>query len=145
MLWRILICVFALCVGIAFWVHHALTRTQISTVADIRTREDTGVSVALQGRVVCVEDSRFVLDDGTGRAEIATCPAWYKPINICVGERVIVMGRVLKTIRLGRTRSEFVVSAYRILRDGEVIEVRGKPGKPPWAYQRVAGEPASPP
>lgn len=140
MLWKTLICVIAVVAGIAVFVHHAMTKTQVSAVADVRAIGNPGGAVALQGKVTYAEDNTFVLDDDTGKVEVTTCPVWYKRVGICVGERVMVVGRVLTGIAPS-TRSDFVIGAYRIFRRYEVIEIRAKPGKPPWGSQRASGEP----
>jgi len=51
MLWKTLICVIAVAAGIAVFVHHAMTKTQVSAVADVRAIGNPGGAVALQGKV----------------------------------------------------------------------------------------------
>ena len=138
MVWRILVCVLVIAAGTGMLVHHAMTATHVRTISQLNSGYPEGV-VAIRGRVASTEDNSFMLEDGTGIADVSTCPTWYKQINLCCGEQVTVTGRIIPNAFPSRN-SRFVMCAYRIDRAYEVIRIRGKPGKPPWASQRAPEE-----
>lgn len=142
MVWRILTCVMLLVAAIAMLVQRSVTNSQIRTIADASGADSTGGIVMLSGRVTFAAENRFILDDGTGKAEIYTCPVWYKRINMYERDRIRVIGQVMTSIPRS-SDSAFVLSAYKIIRGGEVIEVRRKPGKPPWISHSLPESSAS--
>ena len=142
MVWRILICVMLLVGGVAILVQRSVTKSQIRTIADAAKPESLGGIVTLAGRVTSAAENRFILDDGTGKAEIYTCPVWYKRINVYERDRVTVVGQVMRSIPKS-SDSALVLSAYKIIRGGAVIEVRRKPGKPPWISHSLPESSAS--
>lgn len=133
MLWRTLAIVILLTIAVGVFVEHTLTNVQIRTIASARSADVTGGTVAIEGTVTYAKNNRFVVQDGTGRAELTTCPLWYKRINLHEGDKVVVVGEVLNNPPLARN-CDFVMSTYKIFRDKDIIEVRRGPGKPPWAF-----------
>jgi hypothetical protein len=131
MLWKVIVVVLCVAVAVGIVVEHAVTNTQIRTIADVRSSDTGGGSVALRGKIVFAKENTFVLQDATGRVELSTCPTWYKRIWMNEGDQVTVIGQVMNNPPM-ITRSEFVLSVYKILRGHEDIEVRERPGKPPW-------------
>ncbi len=131
MLWKVVVAVVLLALGTGLYVQYALTNTQIRTISDARAADTEGGTVVVQGTITYAADNVFVLDDGTGKAELSTCPTWYKRIPVHEGDRVTVIGQVMINPPMN-TKVDFALSVYKIVSDGETIEVRGRPGKPPW-------------
>jgi len=142
MLWQVLAVVLLVAAAVGVVVERAVTKTQIRTIADVRSSHAEGGTAALQGTITFAENNRFVLQDGTGRIELSTCPVWYKRISLHEGEHVTVVGQVMRNQSLS-AESDFVLSVYKVYRGSEVLEVRRSPGKPPWASHR-SSESASP-
>lgn len=83
----------------------------------------------VQGTVDRVIENTFVLRDGTGELVVDTAPPWYMTVDVEAGEVVTVTGEV-ETRRDGPLKMD----AYTIRsEDGEVIQIRDGPGRPPWA------------
>lgn len=136
MLWRALAITTLLAIAVGVFVEHTLTSVQIRTIASARSADVTGGTIAIEGTVTYAKNNRFVVQDSTGRAELTTCPLWYKRINLHEGDKVVVIGEVLSSPPLAR-KCDFVMSTYRIFRDKDIIEVRRGPGKPPWAFYHL--------
>lgn len=131
MLWKILLALLLLTIGVGIFIQNAVTKTQIRTISDVRSSDTQGGTVSLEGKIIYARDNRFVLDDGTGKAELSTCPLWYKQINLQEGDGVIAVGQVMNNPSF-TTKSDFVLSVYKIFRGADTFEVRVRPGKPPW-------------
>jgi hypothetical protein len=141
-LWKIMVVVLLAAIAIGVVVERAVTSTQIKKVADIRSARDVeGGTVALKGVIVYAEENKFVLDDGTGRAELSTCPVWYKRLNLYEGDEIMAVGQVMSNPSLSM-KCDFMLSVYKIYKGREMIQVRRGPGKPPWASYRSLGTPA---
>ena len=137
MIWRLLIVIVILAAVVGIVVERTFTQTQIRSIAEVRSASDVrGGTVAIKGRIIYAKDNRFVLDDGTGTAELSTCPLWYKRIDLHEGDTVMVIGQLMTNPSLV-TKSDFILSVYKIFRGGEVIMVRRRPGKPPWTTYRA--------
>jgi len=134
-LWKLLAVVLLIALAVGVVVEHAVTNVQIRTIADARSAATKGGTVALQGIITFARDNRFILEDGTGRVELCTCPLWYKRVPLHEGDRVTAVGEVMSNPSFS-TRCDFVLSVYKVFRGGEVIQVRGGPGKPPWLSYR---------
>lgn len=133
MLWRALALITLLAIAVGVFVEHTLTSVQIRTIASACSADVTGGTIAIEGTVTYAKNNRFVVQDSTGRAELSTCPLWYKRVNVHEGDKVIAVGEVLNSPPLARN-CNFVMATYKIFRGGDVIEVRKGPGKPPWAF-----------
>lgn len=137
MIWRILAAVLIVSAAVGVVVERAVTNTQIRTIADVRSSSKAeGGTVALRGVITFAEDNRFILDDTSGKVELSTCPVWYRRIELREGDRVTVIGQVMSNPSLS-SRCDFVLSVYKVFRGGEVIQVRRRPGKPPWITYRA--------
>lgn len=136
MVWKVLIVVLLVAIAVGIVVQHVVTETQTRTIAEVRSRRTTEGIVALQGTITFASANTFILDDGTGRVELSTCPIWFKRIDLQVGDHVIAIGEVMRN-RSYATKSDFVLSTHKVLKGGAVIQVRGRPGKPPWASYRL--------
>lgn len=143
MFWKAGIMVFLVVVAVAVLVQSTVTKTQIYKVSELKSCDHLGGAVAVEGRITYAQDNTFVLDDGTGSMEVDTCPTWYKRVNLHVGDRVVVVGQVMKNSSVV-ARTGLVVNAYKIIQGRETIVVRGTPGKPPWLSYRPP-EPSSAP
>lgn len=137
MTWKFFLIVLFLAVAVGIVVDHTVTDTQIRTISDARSSNTQGGTVVLQGIITYAEDNTFILDDGTGKAELSTCPVWYKRIDLRNGDYVTVVGQVMNNPSLSMN-CNFVLSVYKVFRDREVIQVRIRPGKPPWSSYRAA-------
>jgi hypothetical protein len=124
---------------VAILAHLVITSSPTCTISAIKARGLSGQTATLRGRVVEVDANRFVLDDGTGTIEMATCPAWYREVHLSVGDEVTVTGRVTSVL----SRSDLSVNAHKIVRGKEVIRIRGSAGKPPWTAAYRPGTSAS--
>ena len=134
--WKVLAVVLLVAVGVGLVVERAVTNIQVRTIADVRSSNTRGGTVVLQGTIVFADENRFVLDDGTGKVELSTCPVWYKRIDLYKGDRARVMGQVMGNPSFS-TQSDFVVSVHKVFHGGRVIRVRTWPGKPPWTSYRA--------
>ncbi len=132
LVWKVLVVVVVLAVATGVYVEHAMTSTQIRTIQDVRTSDTEGGTVVVRGKITYASENIFILDDGTGKAELSTCPTWYKRIPLYEGDHVTVVGQVMVNPPLN-TKVDFALSVYKIIKGGETIEVRGRPGKPPWS------------
>ena len=139
MAWRISIIILLITMAVAIIVEHVFTNTQIRTIKNVISSDTVGGTVAIKGEIVYAEENRFILNDGTGMAELATCPVWYKRVNLYEGDRVTVVGQVMNNPSM-LTRCDFVLSVYKVFKGGEVIQVRSQPGKPPWTSYPAPGE-----
>ena len=143
--WKISAAISLTVVVTAIVVQHMVTKIQIRTIAEVGSCATEGAT-ALRGTITFAADNTFILDDGTGKAELSTCPLWYKRIDLREGDHIIVVGKVMRNPSLS-TKTDFVISTYKILHGRRVIHVRGRPGKPPWASYRIpeiSSAPASP-
>ena len=131
MAWRIPLAVILVALLACLVVQRAVMERQIWTIADIRAADTSGGTVVVKGRIIDASDNRFILDDGTGRAELSTCPSWYKHIDLSEGDMATVVGEAMKNPSM-TARCDIVLSVYKIFADGETILVRRRPGKPPW-------------
>lgn len=134
MFWKVLAAVLLVVIGAGVFVEHAVTNVQIRTIADVQSAATRG-TVALRGSIIFARDNRFILDDGTGKVELSTCPLWYKRVLLHEGDRVTVVGEVMSNPSFS-SKCDFVLSVYKVFRGGEVIQVRRGPGKPPWMTYR---------
>ena len=123
----------AVAITAGVFVERAITNTQIRTIADVQSSHVEGGTVALRGTITFAENNRFILDDGTGQVELSTCPVWYRRIDLHDGDRIVVVGQLMSNPSLS-LRCDFVLSVYKVFRNHEVIQVRRRPGKPPWAF-----------
>lgn len=139
MLWKVLVVVLVLAAATGLYVEHALTSTQIRTISDVLASDTEGGTVVVKGTIVYASDNVFILDDGTGKVELSTCPTWYKRIPLLEGDKVTVIGQVMVNPPMN-TKTDIALSVYKILRGSETIEVRGRPGKPPWAAYPAPSE-----
>ncbi|MCU0546923.1 MAG: DNA-binding protein [Oscillatoriaceae cyanobacterium Prado104] len=97
-------------------------RSQTS-IQDLQRNRDTTIS----GTVKSVVGNEFILTDGTGEIIVDAGPRWYREVNLRVGEKVTVVGDY----------DDYDFDAYSIRRqNGEVIQIRNGPGRPPWAGGR---------
>lgn len=128
---KLLVAVALLAVAAAVLVERIMTGIQIRTVADVRSSDTRGGTVAVRGRIVYASRNRFILDDGSGRVELSTCPQWYRQIHLHEGDTVVAVGQVMNNPSL-TGQSDFALSVYKLFHRGSVIEVRKRPGKPPW-------------
>jgi uncharacterized protein YdeI (BOF family) len=132
-----------LVLAVAVLVQSTVTKTQIHKISEVKAEHCLGGTVAVEGTITYASENVFILEDGTGQVEVQTCPTWYKRVNLYTRDRVMIVGQVANTPSL-RTRTDFVLNAYKVFRGSQVIVVRGRPGKPPWINYRGADEtPAS--
>jgi len=127
--------VFILAVSVGYLVQHAVMDDQIRTIRDIKSSDTVGGTVSVRGTISYALDNRFILTDGTGQVEISTCPLWYKRIDLHKGDKVTVTGQVMHNSSFFAD-CDFILSAYKIFNNGLVVEVRRRPGKPPWMSYR---------
>ncbi|MEN6520659.1 MAG: hypothetical protein ABFD46_05845 [Armatimonadota bacterium] len=126
----------ALAVAIGLITELAFTKTKIYTVRSALTEADSSI-VSIDGTVRKVGNNRYVLIDGTGHAELQTCPLWYRTIELKMDENITVTGEILDNSR-PRKGSLYVMDVYKIIRNGKPeIVLRTRPGKPPWASGNV--------
>lgn len=126
-----MVVVVLLTIASGLYVQHAFTNTQIRTIKDVAASDTEGGTVVVRGKIIYAVENVFILDDGTGKAELSTCPTWYKRIQIREGDQVTVVGQVMVNPPMN-TKVNFALSVYKIIHGGETIEVRRRPGKPPW-------------
>lgn len=138
---RILLISIALAAAAGIVVERTFTNTQIRTIDDVRS-DVAGGTVAVRGTITYADENFFILDDGTGKAALSTCPVWYKRITLPRGEQVTVVGEAMRNPSL-RSDCDVVLSVYKILRDDQVILVRRGPGKPPWIDRHATGNQGS--
>lgn len=143
MVWKASATVILVVVCVAVLVQVTVTKTQIYKISRVNIGGNLGGALAIEGRVTYAVDNIFIVDDGTGKVEVSTCPTWYKRINLYPGDQVTVVGQVMNNPTL-TTKTKFVLSAYKIFRGKEVLEVRGRPGKPPWMSYRTPEASPSP-
>ena len=136
MFWRILVIFLLVAVAVGVVVQYTVTDSELVTIAEIRASGYPRGAIALKGTIIYANDNRFILDDGTGKVELSTCPVWYKRIYLQPGDEVTVIGEAMKNLSF-TMKSDFVVSVYKIFKDGDVILVRRRPGKPPWGSYRL--------
>lgn len=132
MFWKLFIVVFLVATAVAIVVEHAVTSSNVYTIANVRAADSEVGTVTIHGTVSYASDNTFAIQDGTGTAELVTCPTWYKRIYLFPGDEVTVIGEVLKSHSIP-SKTNITISVYKILRNGKVLEVRDRPGKPPWA------------
>ncbi len=123
----------ALAIAIGVFAELAFTRTKTLRIADALAQAETPL-VTLHGRIIPTEStSAYILDDGSGRALILTCPSWYRRVDLSPNETVTVTGE-LENPSSARRNTLFTVSAHSISRSGKPeIVLRTQLGKPPWA------------
>jgi hypothetical protein len=98
-------------------INEVLARTPIG---ELRRSDSATVS----GEVASVVGNEFILTDGTGEIIVDAGPRWWHEVNLVPGERVTVVGEY----------DDYDFDAYSITRsNGEVIQIRNGPGRPPWA------------
>lgn len=137
MFWRILVIALMVAAAAGLMVQHTVTDSELVTAAQVKASRFSQGAVSLKGTITYVsDDNTFILEDGTGKVELSTCPVWYKRIVLHQGDEVRVIGEVMRNPSL-RTKSDFVLSVYKIFKDGDVIPVRRRPGKPPWSSHRL--------
>lgn len=137
MKWKILAVVVLISLAVGIIAERAVTKTQIRAIHDIRVEQAAGGIVAIEGKVSYASDNRFALDDGTGKAELSTCPTWYKRIDMVEGDKAVVVGQVMGSRPLLRG-CRFALCVYKIQHGGATTEVRRGPGVPPWfGYRRA--------
>ena len=136
---KILSLVLVLAASVGYIVQHAVLNDQIRTIRDIKNSDTMGGTVAVRGTISYALDNRFILTDGTGRIEVSTCPIWYKRIDLHKGDAVTITGQVMHNSSFF-SGCDFILSAYKIFNNGMVVEVRRRPGKPPWMSYRGVSE-----
>ena len=134
-LWKMMAVVILVAIAVGIVVQRAVTNTQIETIAHIKSTDTEGGAVSIRGMITYAAQNKFVIKDSTGTAQLSTCPTWYKDIPLHEGEMVTVIGQIMNQAP-DRQKCDFALSVYKIFRDGEVIIVRGQPGKPPWVGYR---------
>lgn len=103
----------------------ASTIAQAQTVPIEQLQRQAGTTIS--GTVRSVVGNEFILSDGTGDVIVDAGPRWYHTIQVSPGERLTVTGEY----------DDGDFDAFRITRsNGEVIEIRNGPGRPPWAGGR---------
>ncbi|MHB1000201.1 MAG: hypothetical protein ACYC27_13235 [Armatimonadota bacterium] len=135
MVTKILIVAFLVAVAVGVVVSRSVTSTQVHSINEVKSWERGGM-VALNGKVTFSKNNHFVIDDGTGKAELSTCPSWYKKINLYENDHITVTGQVSKNVPSYKECS-FILSVFKIYKDGEVIEIRDRPGRPSWVNNHV--------
>lgn len=142
LVWKILAAVLLVSIAVGVVVERAVTGIQTCTIADVRSGAFGGGSVAVVGTIVDADSNRFILSDDTGRAELSTCPLWYKVVNLHTGDKVTVVGEVINTTTMNRD-CDLILSVYKVFTDDGVIVIRGRPGKPPWFNSPAPSQPPS--
>ena len=137
MAWRLMIAVLVLATAIGVVVERAVTDIQIRPISSLGKGDLHEGTVAIKGRILYAHDNRFVVADPTGKAELTTCPVWYRRIGLHVGDKVTVIGEILTAPPIMHD-CDVTLSALKVFRGDETIVVRGRPGKPPWAEGPVA-------
>jgi uncharacterized protein YdeI (BOF family) len=80
--------------------------------------------ITISGTVRSVVGNEFILSDGTGEVIIDAGPRWYHTVDVSEGEQVTVVGEY----------DDYDFDAFQITREnGDVINIRNGPGRPPWA------------
>lgn len=129
--WRIPLAILLTAFLAGFFTQQAVMDTQVRTIAEIREGNTSGGMAVVKGKIIYAYDNHFILQDSTGKAELATCPTWYKLIPIIKGDEVVVVGEVMKNPSL-LGKCDIMLSVYKIFTKHKTIIVRGRPGKPPW-------------
>ena len=123
--------------GIA--VQHTVTDSETVTAAQVKHAGIRPGAITLKGTITYANNNTFILNDGTGKVELSTCPLWWKRVDVHEGDKVMVVGEPMRNPSL-TMRSDFTLSVYKIFKDGEEIVVRGRPGKPPWSSCRLPAD-----
>lgn len=139
MVWKIAVVIVLLVAGIAVLVQSTVTKTQIYKISNVKAADSLGGTVAVQGEITSANNNVFILEDGTGKLEVDTCPTWYKRVDLYPGDQVIVIGQVANNPS-EKLKVNYILNAFKIIKDTQVITVRGRPGKPPWMYYRAPDE-----
>jgi uncharacterized protein YdeI (BOF family) len=134
-LMRIPFIMLGLAIAVGYFVEHALSNEQLRTIADVRTSSGSSGIVAISGTITEAHENRFVMKDGTGTAELYTCPEWYRVIDLQRGDKVVVTGEVVRHASPG---CDFILSVFKISHDGDTIVLRDRPGTPPWIRNKPA-------
>jgi len=142
LVWKILAAVFLVSIAVGVVVERAVTGIQTRTIADVHTCATDGGTVAVVGTIVYADSNRFILSDETGKAELSTCPLWYKVVHLYKGEKVTVVGEVMNTPTMNQD-CDLLLCVYKVFTDDGVIVIRGRPGKPPWFDSPAPSQPTS--
>ena len=142
MFWRILVIVLLVAIAVGIVVQHAVMDSEVVTIAKARAAGIRKGAITLKGKVTYANNNAFMLNDGTGTVELSTCPIWYKRIDLHEGDEVLVIGEPMRNPSF-EMKCDFVLSVYRMFKDGETILVRRRPGKPPWtSFQPPENQPS---
>ena len=137
MLWKVLAILLVVTAGAVFFVERAMTSDEIRNIASIRTLDTQGGTVTVRGIVTYANENHIAIKDSTASADLVTCPVWYKRVSLFPGDEVTVTAQVLKQHSKAQN-GDVVLGVYEVLCNGDEIEVRDKPGKPPWASASAA-------
>lgn len=125
---------------VGFMVERAVQRTEIRPISEVKASDTLGGTVAIRGTVSLLVGNTYQLRDRSGVAELITCPTWYRRIDLREGDRITVVGQVIRDAETSR-RSDIVLSVYKIISGDEVITIRERPGRPRWiSTQSEAGQ-----
>ncbi len=136
MIWKATTVGVIVTLAVAVLVQSTVTKTQIYRISDVKITDSLGGTVAVQGKITYAYNNVFMLQDGTGKIEVDTCPTWYKRVELFPGDHVVVVGQVANNPSID-SKINFVLNAFKIMKGKETIVVRGRPGKPPWMYYRA--------
>lgn len=138
MFWRFLVIALVVAAAVGILVQHTVMNSEVVTAAQVKAGGVRPGAVTLRGTITYANCNTFILNDGTGMVDLSTCPLWWKRIDLHQGDKVTVVGEAMRNPSFA-VRSDFALSVYKIFKDGEVIVVRGRPGKPPWSAQPLPG------
>jgi uncharacterized protein (TIGR00156 family) len=88
-------------------------------------------AVTLSGTITAAKGNDYALSDGVDSIMVGFGPAWFKAMNLQVGEVVTITGEVDKGKDGAKAAEVDGFSATKA--DGTVVTARTGPGKPPWA------------
>jgi|GEM_PF-2506780 len=134
--WKIPLAMTLVAILACLLVEHAVMEKQVWTIADIKNGHVKSGTVVVRGTIAYSSDNCFILDDGTGKAQLYTCPTWYRRIDLYEGQHVVVVAEVVENPS-STADYDLVLSAYKIFADGDTILIRSRPGKPPWAVREM--------
>ncbi len=89
-----------------------------------RNQQGDRLARTISGTVTSIVGNEFILSDGTGEIIVDAGPRWWQEVNLAPGEPVTVVGEY----------DDDDFDAFSITRsNGQVIQIRNGPGRPPWA------------
>lgn len=130
MVTKILLVAFLVSISVGVVVCRSVTSTQVHTVAEVLTW-DRGGTVALDGIITYADENHFVMDDGSGKVELSTCPVWYKRIRVYEKDHIMVIGQISNNPSYFKN-CNIMLNVYKIIKNGDTINIREHPGIPPW-------------